>query len=374
MRRRLTTLLAVLLAGCARPPTSFAPGPPHPPVCSLEGCDGTRAAAIAASHAPDACPSAGQAPCQGASPDACTARALAAWAEADDDRQVACVARTLTDACSLGDPRACGFAGRMALDGRGVAKDAEKGVAMLEHACDEGQELACMAAIRWLADASHAQAVKGAPLVRRRLEVESSCLAGSADACLQIGGALSQGAEPYPRDLARSAAEYRRGCDLGNGLACNNLGDAYEYGRAVPRDLSRAAGLYERACRAGRPIGCSNLGHLLQHGEGVTEDLSRARSLYRDACVAGDVYGCLHVQLLAAEDAGAPRDATRSVAHWQRACDGRDARACAFVGLLFEDGPDGYARDEGRSLRAMKRACDLGFRPGCDWLEDHPGS
>lgn len=371
--RRLAPVLSVLLTACAAVPSSLSAGPPRPAVCPLEGCDGSRAAAIAASHAPDACPSAGEAPCQGASPDACTARALASWAEAEDDREVACVARTLADACSLGDPRACGYAGRMLLDGRGVAKDAERGVAMLERACDEGFALDCVAAIRWLADASHAQAVKGGHLVRRRLEAESACLGGSADACVQLGGALSQGLDPFPRDPARSAAEYRRGCDLGNGLACNNLGDAYEYGHAVPRDLSHAATLYERACRAGRPIGCANLGHLLQHGEGVAVDLPRARTLYQDACVGGDVYGCLHVQLLAAEAAGAPRDPERSVAHWQHACDARDARACAFVGLIFEDGPDGYARDEGRSARAMKRACDLGFRPGCDWLEDHPG-
>jgi TPR repeat protein len=102
-------------------------------------------------------------------------------------------------------------------------------------------------------------------------------------------------------------------------------------------------------------------------------DAARARSLYRDACVRGDVYGCLHAQMMAAEDAGAPRDAPRSLEHWRRACDARDARACAFVGVLYEDGPDGYARDEVKSMQAMARACALGLRAGCDWVQSRAG-
>ena len=278
----------------------------------MEGCGGARAAAIASSRAPDACPSAGEAPCGGVSARECAARALAAWADAQDDREVACVARMLTDACTLGDPPACGYAGRMWIDGRGVAKDAEKGIAMLARACEGGVPLACMAGIRWLADGSHAQTIKDGHALRQRLDAEHDCLIGSGDACTLIGGELYAGRESFARDLARSAAFYERGCDLGNGLACNNLGDALEYGLSVPRDLSRAASLYERACHAGRPIGCANLGHLLEHGEGVAQDVARARTLYRDACTAGDTYGCLHAQLLAAEDAGAPRDPGRA--------------------------------------------------------------
>jgi hypothetical protein len=242
---------------------------------------------------------------------------------------------------------------------------------MMTHACEEGIALDCMAGIRWLADASHAQALPGGHAVRDRLEKEHACLTGSGDACRDLGLALAVGRPPFERDPARSTVEYGRGCDLDNGVSCNNLGDAYEYGHSVPRDLPRAASLYDRACRSGMSLGCANLGHLIEHGEGVPQDRVRARRLYRDACTAGDVYGCLHVQLLAAEDAGAPRDPQGSVAHWQRACDARDARACAFIGVIFEDGPDGLSRDEARSGRAMKRACDLGLRSGCAWLEDH---
>jgi TPR repeat protein len=282
---------------------------------------------------------------------------------------VACVARLLSDACALDDAGACSYAGRMWLDGRGVARDPDRGLGMLARACEGGVGMACKVAVRWLSDEGHAESVKDGPALRLRLDAESTCLAGSAEDCTVLGIAYSTGHDPYPRDLARSALEYQRGCNLGSGLGCSNLGDAYEYGHAVPRDLARAATLYERACHIGTPVGCANLGHLAQHGEGVARDVARARVLYRDACLQGDPYGCLHSQLMAAEDAGAPRDPQRSLDYWRRGCDARDGRACAFVGLIFEDGPDGYARDEAKSLQAMSRACELGLRSGCEWVQ-----
>jgi hypothetical protein len=36
---------------------------------------------------------------------------------------------------------------------------------------------------------------------------------------------------------------------------------------------------------------------------------------------------------------------------------------------MYEDGPDGQARDGAKSQEAMKRACDLGSRRACDWLK-----
>lgn len=367
----LASTLLASLAACARGPVDFAPAAPLAPTCPLEGCDGARVARIASEHAPDVCPSAGEAPCAGGSGPECAARAMAAWGDAQDDREVACVGRMLTEACSLGDAAACGNAGRMWLDGRGLEQDTERGLAMVLRGCEGGVALACVAGLRWLSEERREQSVKDGVVLHQRLDAENSCLTGASDHCTQLGQDFSAGRAPYPKDLARSGIEYQRGCDLGNGLACSNLGDAYEYGNGVPHDLVHAATLYERACRLGMALGCSNLGHLLKHGEGVARDVARARVLFRDACAGGDVYGCLHAALLAAEEAGAPRDPQGSVQHWQHACDARDARACTFVGVIFEDGPDGYARDEARSLKAMSRACDLGNREGCTWLKSH---
>jgi TPR repeat protein len=366
-------VVASALAACARTPTSWAPVAPAAPACPAGGCTAEVAARITSARTPDACPGAGEAPCAGAAAHDCTVRALAAWADAQDDRQVACVARVLSDACSLGDAAGCTHAGRLWLDGRAVTRDPERGLDMLAKGCEGGVLMSCMVAVRWLADERRAATVKDGATRRVRLDAEATCLAGSAEDCATLGQLYYAGRDPYPRDRARSAVEYQRGCDLGSTVACSNLGDAYEYGEAVVRDLAHAAALYERACHAGSALGCANLGHLVEHGEGVARDPARARTLYRDACDRGDVYGCLHAQLMVAEPGGPPADPARSLERWRRACDRRDARACAFVGLIYEDGPDGFARDEAKSLQAMGRACDLGLHAGCDWLQSHGG-
>ena len=343
------------------------------PVCPSSGCRAPDASWTASSGgSAGLCASAGDAPCAGSSPHECTDRALSAWSEAQDDRALGCVARMLSEACSLDDPRACGFAGRLWLDGRGVSRDVHRGLDMLLAACDGGVVMACAVMARWLGVGSNARDVEKAQPLLARVEAERTCLSGQADACFQVGVLFYYGREFYPRDRVRASRSFVRGCDLGDARACNNVGDALAYGDGVGRDVESAAAAFLKACRLGEALGCANLGYMAEYGEGVARDVARARALYRQACRAGDTYGCLHVDLLAAEDAGAPREPASALAHWRSACErGRDGRACAFVGVMYEDGPDGIARDEAKSLQAMARACDLGESRACDWVKSH---
>ncbi len=123
-------ILAFLAASTACEPAAVVttPSGPATSTCPLGGCgragDGRDASALPASLV--ACSSAGDAPCSGAAAADCTERALAAWSEATDDREVACVARMLSESCALDEPRACGISlDGLWLDGRGVAGDAQ---------------------------------------------------------------------------------------------------------------------------------------------------------------------------------------------------------------------------------------------------------
>lgn len=233
---------------------------------------------------------------------------MQAWSVAQDARAIACVARTLTEACSLGDARSCGFAGRLLLDGRVEPRDAVRGLAMVVRACDDGERIACSAAVRWLLDADHVQEAHAETGLRDWLIAEQRCLTSEASECLRAALSFEGGEGAPARDPARAAQQYARGCNLGNSLACNALGVALDYGEGVARDPERAVAAFERACKMGDSLGCANLGYMFENGEGVARDEPRARSLYRDACTSGNVYGCLHDEMLAAQDAGAPRD------------------------------------------------------------------
>jgi TPR repeat protein len=280
-----------------------------------------------------------------------------------------------TEACALGDARGCVFAGRLRLEGRSGARDPSRdgardvggALAALERGCDGGSIASCEAGAAWLGDPVHARDVPDAEARRQRMDLQQACLSAQAEACYR-GGALAYASG----DRARAVVANRRGCALGDARACNNLGDALQYGEGVERDLSAAAALFARACRLGEALGCANLGQVTERAASSAAERARAAALYRRACAVGEVYGCLHAEMLAAMGPGAGAPGPATLARWQRACDaGRDARACAFAGVLYEDGPDGLARDVASSLRAMRRGCELGEPRACDWLEDH---
>ncbi|HEY4016630.1 MAG TPA: tetratricopeptide repeat protein [Polyangiaceae bacterium] len=317
------------------------------------------------------CGALGEAACGGAAPSECARRALDLWSRAQGESTVACVAAMLDDACARGDRGACTFAGRMWLDGRGVAADKKRGIDLLVQACDGGAALACAVAASWLGDPEHARDRADASDLKARLEEEGACLAGDADYCYQVGLLFYFGRNGFPKDTARAVAAYEQGCRFGVADACNNLGDALAYGDGVERDLVRSAEVFDKACRLGEPLGCANWGQMLERGMGVAEDRSRARGLYKQACLGGEIYACLHAEMLAEKDAGVPRDSEGALRYWQRACARRDARACAYVGILYEDGPDGYARDLDKSIEAMERACGFGDKRACEWTKSH---
>jgi uncharacterized protein len=370
--RTFSLAVCVGLVACTGLPTAVTPGVASAPACPIGGCQGTSPSPPSAASPSFACFGEGEPACLASSAEECTRRALAAWSDAQDDRAVACIAERLDAACSLGDAHACYFVARLRLDGHGVERDIERGIAMLERACDDGVAVACTTGARWLSEPPQAGRFPDAAGLSARLETERACLAGQRTQCFQVGLGFYFGREGFPRDLGRAAQAYRRGCDLGDAAACNNLADALAYGDGVERDVVRSASLYGRACRLGQALGCANSGQMFENGLGVFRDRARARELYQTACMSGDVYGCLHAEMLAAQDAGAPREAQRALAHWRRACARGSAKACAFVGIMYEDGTDSMARDADKSLEAMKRACGLGDERGCEWLREHP--
>ena len=339
--------------------------------CAAEGCGATAQADAGAVHETEpACPALTDGTCGAAQPGDCTDRALATWAALHDDRQLACVAAMFERACSLDDARACSFAGRLWLDGRGVPRDVERGLQMLVRACDEGVAMACAVGARWAGEPLHANDTPDAPELLARLEAQHTCLLGQGDACLQVGLLFYFGRETYPRDRARAAAAFARGCDAGDARACTAFGRSLMLGDGLARSSERAAPVLAKACKFGDGLGCSTLGLLSERGDGVPRDAAKAKALYRDGCIAGDIYGCLHADMLASDAGG--HGAARRSARWSSACARGDAGACAFMGMLYEDGGEGAPRDDAKSLEWMQRACDAGEPRACEWIKSRP--
>jgi TPR repeat protein len=274
-------------------------------------------------------------------------------------------------ACALGDLDGCYYAGRLLLAGRGVARDASRGIQLLEQACDDGLLRACETLVNQHV-AEHDAKSGGSARWQNRYYLQAQCLKSDGNACFYVGIYFDRGNNGFPHDQKRGADAYARGCDLGEHVSCNNLANDYYYGDGVPVDFVRAAQLYERACRDGLAIGCANVGFIAEYGDGVPLDMKRASDMYASGCSGQSAYACLHVAMLGEYRRGTPHEPAKAVERWRRACDAGDVKACTYLGVMYEDGK-GVARDEARALAIMKKACTAKNEQGCAWMREHGG-
>jgi len=78
----------------------------------------------------------------------------------------------------------------------------------------------------------------------------------TGDGCYAAGVAQER-----ERAIKRAADLYERGCDLGDGLSCNRLGELHRDGKGVKPDDAQARSLFERGCQLGSSSACDALGH-----------------------------------------------------------------------------------------------------------------
>lgn len=155
--------------------------------------------------------------------------------------------------CASKEPsqNACGGLGVAHATGQGVTKDAKKGAALLEAACEKG----------------------------------------SAESCKNLGVLVRDGLVG-PRDPKRASELFEKACPDNVG-ACNEIALAYERGVGVTKDLPKALSLYAAACDGGLALGCMNYGIALRDGMGLpAKDPKKAREAFGKACQAGEQRAC----------------------------------------------------------------------------------
>jgi TPR repeat protein len=294
---------------------------------------------------------------------ACRDKALGLWSASHAPRSLGRVFALFDRACGFGDLESCRYEGRLLLDGRGVARDAKRGVELLELSCDGGQEESC---------ATLASRSRGSGTYASRYALELSCVRGDGEMCRGLAGYFWSGSDGYPVDKRRSLLFFTKGCDFGSAASCTAIGYGLYLGDGIEEDKTRAAPLFERGCSGGDPIGCAGLGLLAEYGEGgVAADLHRARELYDSSCGhGGGPYPCLHREMIDAYARGVPHDPAQAKAHWERECGAQNGSACAYLAILEEDGKAG-TRDEDTEAALMRRACGSQRTLACDWLTDH---
>jgi len=198
------------------------------------------------------------------------------------------------------------------------------------------------------------------------------CDAGDGRAC-DVGGDRLQKAG----DLVGARESYRKGCDAGHLPACSDLGFLYSSGKGVAEDKRAAMALYRRACDGGFALACSNTAWLLEHGS--PPDLAAAAPLFERACTAdggqcataadyfarrceaGDHGGCRRAVDLYLPLKGATTKDERHA--YELGCKDGYGDGCYGAGRA-EQGDSDYAHARGH----FEKACDGGSASSCNAL------
>lgn len=107
---------------------------------------------------------------------------------------------------------------------------------------------------------------------------DDACTYGHARACFNLAGL--HGWENVDAWLPLMA----KGCDLGDRLPCDRLGEAYASGQLGYVDLVKSTSYYQRACDLGRADSCISVSEAVRKGRGVSPDPVRAEELLKRAC------------------------------------------------------------------------------------------
>lgn len=115
---------------------------------------------------------------------------------------------------------------------------------------------------------------------------------------------FKEGADPIPRSAHDVVAvQYlKRGCDLGAGEACADLGDYYRFRGAdeinpyASFDLKQAFSLYQTACTLASAYGCYVFAEFTDRGIATSRDTDLARAKFQELCQSGLAVACLRAR------------------------------------------------------------------------------
>lgn len=126
--------------------------------------------------------------------------------------------------------------------------------------------------------------IPGEPELRR---LRHAADGGHAEAQLELGNALFDGARGLTRDWKQSSSWLLRAAEQENSAAQVNISIAYSYGEGVPRDEAEALEWLYRALRNGDLGAAFNLGVMYYEGDGLPMDRKLGEYWLRRAAERG---------------------------------------------------------------------------------------
>lgn len=105
------------------------------------------------------------------------------------------------------------------------------------------------------------------------------------EACRAIGYCMTFTHEV--KDYEVAFKYFKKAAELGNVVAINDIGVAYENGRGVVQDNTKAVEWYKRAAEQGEQFAQCNLGFMYLWGRGISKDLNKAKEWFEKSSDQG---------------------------------------------------------------------------------------
>ena len=215
-------------------------------------------------------------------------RAIASTRLGDDVKAIA----YMREGCEKKDARSCSLLAERYVQGRGVQRDLQKGVALYESACTGGHAVACQKLGSIYANGGYTDGT----------EVGTIAMA---------------------RDLAKSLHFHEKACTLDLADGCMSVASMYENGESVEKDTAKADAMYQLACAKGSGDACYAIAIKLDS----TERKQERRSLLVKGCQLRGAYACGELSNEFVED-----DICCGFGALMRSCDCGNQQACIAAG------------------------------------------
>ncbi|NUM58993.1 MAG: sel1 repeat family protein [Bdellovibrionaceae bacterium] len=175
------------------------------------------------------------------------------------------------------------------------------------------------------------------------------------------------GAEKAPDSLS-SFSFYKKGCELGDGVSCNNLANLYMEGRGTTPNEKQGVEYLLMGCELNYSPSCYRVAVITARGILLKYDAEAVVHFMKKGCDLGDAMSCHDLGYLYMEGTGTNRNQSLALNVISSSCDMGLARGCGSLGsfYLLGFGPGGV--DYARAYELIQRACSEDDPPSCSNL------
>gem|GEM_PF-2662007 len=260
-------------------------------------------------------------------------------------------------ACRMGVRESCAWAGRVFLNGHGLAVDRERGKYWLWVGCTQGSAASCDEWATALEDLGMAS-------MAHRLELKwHACRMGWASSCAWLSGHYVD-PQHTRYDCVEAMRPAQMACSARAADACGTIAICRDLARPHPQVPNENTALY-RACNQGSPSACYYLAEKLSSGGATEDEVGEARRLYAHACHRGDAMSCNAALRMPSVRTTEGASRVELLGELEKQCSARKVEACTLLAKHYQGDEHGL-RDLQRAHELRQIACQLGDAVSCD--------